>query len=124
MVLHFNFQIVCAIWAFIVAFVWLCFCFFVDDSLYLLGTRKFGTPRHNCILVAWGFETQQRLMWTKVAFCAIVYVGSFVSFLWFSINQLQTYQRMNAVNKTMKDFAVELKGLPELPGSSADVEKD
>ena len=38
----------------------------VVKELFYLGTRRFGTPRHNCILVSWGYETQQRLMWTKV----------------------------------------------------------
>jgi hypothetical protein len=28
-------------------------------------------PARNCILVAWGFETQQRLMWTKIDFVVV-----------------------------------------------------
>lgn len=34
----------------------------------ILGTRRAKTARQNCILVAWGFETQMRLMWTKIDF--------------------------------------------------------
>jgi len=123
MLLHFNFQAFFIFWPLCVALVWVALACF-HNELFILGTRKFGTPRHNCILVAWGYETQQRLMWTKVLFLAIVYVGSFVSFLLFSVRQLRLYQQFDAEERTMKDFAVELKGLPEMPGTSADVEKD
>jgi hypothetical protein len=123
MLLHFRFQVFFIIWPFCVAVVWTVLAIF-HNELFILGTRKFGTPRHNCILVAWGYETQQRLMWTKVLFLAIVYVGSFISFLWFSVSQKRKYHQMDAVENTMKDFACELKGLPELSGSDVNVEKD
>jgi len=63
-------------------------------------------------------------MWTKVLFLAIVYVGSFISFLLFSISQQRAYQYMDAKQKTMKDFALEVTGLPAIPGSFTTVEKD
>jgi len=96
----------------------------MHNELWILGTRKFGTPRHNCILVAWGYETQQRLMWTKVLFLAIVYVFSFVTFLLFSIRQLRMYNWMDCTQKTMKDFALQVKGLPAIPGRFTELEKD
>jgi len=123
MLLHFNFQLFFIIWPLCCALVWVALAC-VHNELFILGTRKFGTPRHNCILVAWGYETQQRLMWTKVLFLAVVYIGSFISFTLFFVTQLRKSQRMDANEKTMKDFAVELKGLPELPGSSKDVESE
>jgi len=121
--LHFRFQAFIIVWSFMLAMVWVAFACF-HNELFILGTRKFGTPRHNCILVAWGYETQQRLMWTKVLFLVIAYVGSFVSFLMFSVSQLRTYQKFSSKEVTMRDFAVELKGLPQLPCSHPDVEKD
>jgi hypothetical protein len=63
-------------------------------------------------------------MWTKVLFLAIVYVGSFVAFMWFSVSQATQYRKMDADEKTQKDFALELVGLPPLPGNHPDVEKD
>merc|ERR1719327_2370329 len=123
MMLHFRFQRFFIIWPLLVAMVWTALAIYEPD-LFILGTRKFGTPRHNCILVAWGYETQQRLMWTKVLFLAIVYVGSFISFLWFSVSQNRQYLKMDQDEKTMKDFALELKGLPKLPGEQKDVEQD
>merc|ERR1719327_1157521 len=123
MMLHFRFQAFFVIWPIFVALVW-CVLACYEPDLFILGTRKFGTPRHNCILVAWGYETQQRLMWTKVLFLAIVYVGSFISFLWFSVSQNRQYLKMDQDEKTMKDFALELKGLPKLPGEQKDVEQD
>jgi len=123
MLLHFNFQMFFIIWPLFVGMVWTVLAIF-HNELFILGTRKFGTPRHNCILVAWGYETQQSLMWTKVLFLVIVYIVSFISFLLFSVRQLRLYQRLDANEKTMKNFAVELLGLPALPGNKADVEKD
>merc|ERR1719421_1354678 len=110
--LHFRFQFFFIMWPLFVALVWVAFAIF-HNELFILGTRRFGTPRHNCILVAWGYETQQRLMWTKVAFLAIVYVGSFISFLWFSVSQRRVYDRIDADEKTMRDFALELDGIPD-----------
>ena len=43
-------------------------------------------------------------MWTKVLFLAVVYVGSFISFLWFSVSQHRQYKKMDMDDKTMKDF--------------------
>jgi len=123
MLLHFRFQRFFIIWPLCCAIVWTALACYEPD-LFILGTRKFGTPRHNCILVAWGYETQQRLMWTKVLFLAIVYVGSFISFLWFSVSQHRQYLKMDQDEKTMKDFALELKGLPKLPSEQKDVEQD
>jgi hypothetical protein len=123
MTLHFNFQAFLIGWPLCVAILWTILALF-HEELFILGTRKFGTPRHNCILVAWGYETQQGLMWTKVLFLALVYVVTFVSFLLFAVYQHRLFQKMDAENKTMKDFVVELKGLPELPANKPDVEKD
>merc|ERR1719197_2036200 len=118
MLLHFRFQRFFIVWPFCCALVWVALAC-VHNELFILGTRKFGTPRHNCILVAWGYETQQRLMWTKVLFLVMVYVFSFISFLLFSVRQYRIYQDMDAKEKTMKKFALELDGLPELPCSRA-----
>jgi len=123
MMLHFRFQLFFIVWPLLVALVWVGLAL-VHQELFILGTRKFGTPRHNCILVAWGYETQQRLMWTKVLFLAIVYVFSFILFLLFSVYQRRAFQQMEAAEKTMKDFAIELQGLPPIPCSMADLEKD
>jgi hypothetical protein len=115
MLLHFNFQAFFIFWPLVVAIIWTIIACF-HNELFILGTRKFGTPRHNCILVAWGYETQQRLMWTKNLFLLIVYLFSFVTFLLFSVRQLRIYQTLDKQEKSMKDFAIELKGLPELRG--------
>merc|ERR1719498_1168261 len=101
MLLHFRFQLFFIVWPFVVGLIYTIIALF-HTELFYLGTRKFGTPRHNCILVFWGYETQQALMWTKVLFLAIVYVGSFISFLLFSISQLRVYQRLDVKEKTMK----------------------
>jgi len=122
MLLHFNFQAFCIFWPLVIAVMWTVLACFYNE-LWILGTRKFGTPRHNCILVAWGYETQQRLMWTKVLFLVMVYIFSFVSIMLFSMRQYRIYRQMDAKEKTMKKFALELRGLPELAGGPS-VERD
>jgi len=89
----------------------------VDGDLWILGTRQFGTPRENCQLVSWGYETQQRLMWAKIYFTYWVYVLSFVACVLHSIRQLRCFQRADYENKTMMDFAAFIEGLPEQQGA-------
>jgi len=117
MMLHFNFQVAIIIWALFVAGVWMAFAAGIDEALWILGTRKFGTPRMNCILVAWGYETQQRLMWTKVLFLWIVYIFSFLGAIAYGIYQLREFQEFDYAHKTMKDYVVMVTGLPEFKGT-------
>jgi len=124
MLLHFNFQVVLMVWAFWVATWWVIFAAGIDNALFVLGTRKFGTPRENCILVAWGYETQQRLMWTKVLFLVIMYSTSFFMSMLHGIRQLRIFQALDAKTKTMKDFVLLLTGVPLTPGTDKDLEKN
>merc|ERR1719199_1810980 len=96
MMLHMNFQVCVIVWALFVAIVWTMFALIIDNDLFILGTRKFGTPRDNCILVAWGYETQQRLMWVKITFLIVVYLGSFILCLLHGVRQLRIYQALDA----------------------------
>mmetsp|Transcript_59 Transcript_59/g.166 ORF Transcript_59/g.166 Transcript_59/m.166 type:complete len:1002 (+) Transcript_59:3-3008(+) len=123
MMLHFNFQVFLMIWAAFVAVAWMCFAQFVDADLWRLGTRKFGVPRENCILVMWGYERQQALMWTKVAFLWIVYLGSFLMCMAYGIYQLRSFQEVDYQHKTMKDFVAMIVGLPAIEGTK-NVEED
>jgi len=124
MILHFNFQAVIIVWALFVACVWMGFASGVDEALWVLGTRRFGTPRMNCILVFWGYETQQRLMWTKVLFLVIVYVVSFVGAILYGIHQMRCFTAIDSANKTMKDYVVMLNDLPTTLTGSSNVEED
>merc|ERR1719262_260023 len=123
MMLHFNFQMVLIVWSFVVAVLWVAIAFADDPrfdrlpDLMILGTRKFGMPRENCILVAWGYETQQRQMWIKVAFLAVLYVGTFGLAIFHSIRQLRLFEAMDRDNTTMTDFVVMVSGLPPFSGS-------
>jgi hypothetical protein len=123
MLLHFNFQAVLMVWACWVATWWVIFAAGIDNALFVLGTRKFGTPRENCILVAWGYETQQRLMWTKVWFLIIIYISSFFMCMLHGIRQLRLFQGLDAKTKTMKDFVCFVTEIPLTKGSDKDFEK-
>jgi hypothetical protein len=111
MVLHFRFQVFLVVWAMAVACIWWCFCLRHND-LYILGTRKFGTPRENCILVEWGWHTQHELMWTKVYFLVITYFFTFAVTILHAILQMQCFEKLDAKTKSMKDFAAFVSGLP------------
>merc|ERR1719277_1149717 len=79
----------------------------------------------NCILVAWGYEAQQRLMWTKVLFLAIIYVGSFAMAILFGIFQLREFEASDHAHKTMKDYVVMVTGLPHsITGARRKVEEE
>merc|ERR1712176_1078538 len=116
MLLHFNFQAACIVWAFGIAGMWYFFVRSVDEDMFILSTRKFGTFRDNCILVAWGYETQQRLMWAKVTFVFMAYVWTFLGSLLYGIRQQRMLDIMDANNKTMKDFAASLTGITKITG--------
>jgi hypothetical protein len=116
MMLHFNFQAAVVVWGLCIGLGWVALAAIVDGALFTLGTRKYGSPRENCILVAWGYETQQRLMWTKVLFLQVVYVFTFVGSIWFAIRQLRLFQDFDCKNKTMKDFVAMITNLPPLSG--------
>jgi len=123
MTLHFNFQFALIVWAVFIALIWICLAQFVDNRLWLLGTRRFGTPRENCILVAWGYEVQNELMWTKVLFLWIAYLGSFALWFTYAVMQLRAFQNVDYQNKTMKDFVAMVIGLPSVSGEKP-VEED
>lgn len=124
MLLHFRLQIFIIVWAFVVALIWLIMAIVIDNALFILGTRRFGTPRENCILVAWGYETQQRLMWTKVTFLVITYIFTFLFALAHAIRQQQEFARIDNEEKTMKDYMGFLTGLNHFNGGEhPDLEK-
>mmetsp|Transcript_45030 Transcript_45030/g.96089 ORF Transcript_45030/g.96089 Transcript_45030/m.96089 type:complete len:1022 (-) Transcript_45030:216-3281(-) len=112
-----NFQAMIILWAIGVAVAWACLAYFVDNDLFIMGKRQAATPRENCIVVAWGHDTQQRLMWTKVLFTVALYVVSFFLAVAFSVRQLRVFQRENIRYTTHKDFCAKLTGLPALPGT-------
>jgi len=119
--LFFNFQAGIIIWAILMASGWFLLAVFVDPVLAELGMRPFGTPRDNCILVAWGRENQLRFMWTKVFYLLIAYISSFLLALFHSVCQLRTYEEWDNKHKTMRDFAAMIRAMPELSGDE-DVE--
>merc|ERR1719506_2167063 len=112
MLLHFNFQAAIMVWAIWGGTWWVLMAVFIDSDLFILGTRSFGTPRDNCILVAWGYETQQRLMWTKVLFLCCVYFFSFVGSLLYGVYQLRLFTNIETSYTTMMDFAAKITGIP------------
>lgn len=115
--LHFNFQFFLIVWALAIGLAWLLLALSVDDALLILGTRRAKTARQNCILVAWGFETQQRLMWTKIDFVVVAYILTFLGCIAFGIRQLRIFQKVDMQNSTHKDYAARIRNLPMMDGT-------
>jgi hypothetical protein len=115
--LQFSFQAAIIVWAFAVAASWALLAYFVDDALFILGTRRAITARQNCILVAWGFETQHRLMWTKVDFMIVIYIASFLLCMALGVYQLRLFQKTDQANSTHKDFAARIRNMPLMEGT-------
>ncbi|CAK9095756.1 unnamed protein product, partial [Durusdinium trenchii] len=115
--LHFNFQFFLIVWSLAIGLAWLVLALSVDDALMILGTRRAKTARQNCILVAWGFETQMRLMWTKIDFVVAAYILTFLACLGFAIRQLRIFQKVDMQNSTHKDYAARIRNLPLMDGT-------
>jgi len=115
--LHFRFQWMVIVWGAGVAVVWSILAGIVDTDLFRLGLRQPETPRQDCIMVAWGWDTQHRLMWVKVAFLATLYVVSTLLAILHSIRQLRMHQEEDANRTSHKDFSAVLGGIPIIQGS-------
>eukprot|EP00929_Paragymnodinium_shiwhaense_P038863 TRINITY_DN20479_c0_g2_i1.p1 TRINITY_DN20479_c0_g2~~TRINITY_DN20479_c0_g2_i1.p1 ORF type:complete len:1113 (+),score=232.11 TRINITY_DN20479_c0_g2_i1:129-3467(+) len=114
--LFFNFSKAIIFWALAIVLGWALLAWIVDDNLFTLGTlASDGTPRKRCFIVAWGFETQHRLMWAKIGFLFCVYVFSFIGAMAFSIRQLRLFQSLKGSSHMC--YAARLSGLPEMTGA-------
>ncbi|CAJ1357027.1 unnamed protein product [Effrenium voratum] len=123
LLLHFNFLAVVVIWAAAVGLGWLVLGYAVDTELLILGRKQYGTAYRNCVLVAWGYTTQQRLLQIKILYLALVYVVTFIGCIWHGVRQLRLFQASD-VQDTMKAFAALVKGLPSIAASEDKLEKD
>lgn len=124
-ILHlFNFERVIILWAVCVAVAWISMGLLIDSDFFRVGTRSPGdTPRDNCIIIAWGFTTQQRIMYAKYIFVSTLYIVSFVGAILFAIRTLRFHQRLDSQRSTHKDYAAKVSGLPIFEGKDRKVEK-
>jgi len=87
-------------------------------DFFRLGVREPGqTARDNCIIVAWGVATQQRLMSAKVIFVAVLYIVSFALAMLYSIFQLRRHQKLEKQRLSHKGFCAKCTGLPPIAGT-------
>jgi hypothetical protein len=114
--LAFNFQVCIIFWAVVMGLGWIFLGLSVDTDLFIMGTRRWDSPRQQCLVTAWGYEAQHRLMWAKVAYLAFAYVFTFLGSMLFSIRQLRMYQTMDLNTSTHKDFCAVASGLHGISG--------
>jgi len=117
-ILHlFNFQFLIIVWAGTTLVAWVALGYIVDTDFFRLGTLTPGkTPRDNCIIIEWGFTTQQRLMYAKYLFVLGLYIFSFLSAVFYSAFQMRRHQRLDAARDSHKDYCAKLTGLPRFSG--------
>eukprot|EP00927_Polykrikos_kofoidii_P002860 TRINITY_DN11144_c0_g2_i1.p1 TRINITY_DN11144_c0_g2~~TRINITY_DN11144_c0_g2_i1.p1 ORF type:complete len:1006 (+),score=180.70 TRINITY_DN11144_c0_g2_i1:60-3020(+) len=115
LVLFFNFHRAIIFWALTIGMAWYVCSLVIDSDLAILGLRRASTPRQNCIVVAWGYETQQALMYVKVGFCFGAYVFSFVGAILLGICQLRRYRNLDT-SPSHGDFAARISRLPVMSG--------
>jgi len=114
--LAFNFQVCIIFWAVVMGLGWMFLGLSVDTDLFIMGTRRWDSPRQQCLVIAWGYETQHRFMWTKVTYLAFGYVFTFLGSMLFSVRQLRIFQRMDLNTSTHKDFCAVASGLGGISG--------
>jgi len=113
----FNFQFAIIMWSVGVVVAWLILGFVVDTDFFRLGTRSPGeTPRDNCIIIAWGFETQSRLMYAKYMFVLGLYVVTFIGTILYAVRQLRFHHTLDEVTVSHKDYAAKCTGFPAFSG--------
>lgn len=117
LVLHFNFQAMVIVWAVLVAAGWYALAFAVDIDLLTVGAQRSSSRWQSCILVHWGYNTSQKLLWAKTNFIIVVYVGTFLFSLAFALRQLRLWNKIDRHNATMMDYAAIIRGLPIWDGS-------
>jgi len=115
--LAFQFQVFIMVWALIVAISWYILAKNTDEELLKLGTYTAENARQNCIVVAFGYETQRRLMFVKTCYMVGIYLFSFAFSVGFSIRQLRLFQDTDQEQVTYKDFAARIYDMPIMQGS-------
>jgi len=71
----------------------------------------------NCIVVAFGYEQQRRLMFAKCCYLAAAYGFSFVYFVALAAWHKRMFHRMDLQQLSYKDFAAKCYNVPDMQGS-------
>jgi hypothetical protein len=62
-------------------------------------------------------------MWTKVLFCLIIYISTFLMSMAHGVRQLRLFQSLDNQTKSMKDFVLLAVGIGDIPGSDPQAEE-
>lgn len=109
--LQFNFQVAIIVWALTIGVGWVILAL-NDREFFDLGLHRAESARQNCIVVAFGYEAQQRLMLPKTIFSICAYIFSFAFFISLSVRHRRVFQETDAKELTYKDFTAQCSGLP------------
>mmetsp|Transcript_110251 Transcript_110251/g.235457 ORF Transcript_110251/g.235457 Transcript_110251/m.235457 type:complete len:991 (-) Transcript_110251:99-3071(-) len=117
LLLHYNFHLAIIIWACICASAWIVYAYSTEPELLLLGLYSASTPQDLCAVTIHGKKAQHQMMWAKVTFVILAYMGTFVACMLYGIYHVRKYHDMDAATTSMRDFAVLCTGLPTLTGA-------
>jgi len=122
LVLHMNFQVAMIIWSCVIIVVWVLLAYSTHPELLALGLYPANTPQQLCAVTLRGKEMQRDMMWAKVLFIVLAYLGTFAGSLAYAVFQLRTFQKIDD-DTSMTDFAAICVGLPQVKGSERVEEK-
>ena len=117
MVLHFDFMLAIILWDCGLASLWIVFAYNVNPELLVLGLFPAKTPQELRAVTLRGHEEQRQLMWVKVLFVVVAYVGTVVATLFYAGYHLKRFEELDGEEWSMRDFAVVCTGLPIFPGT-------
>lgn len=117
LVLHFDFMLAIILWGCSLASLWIVFAYAVNPELLVLGLFPAKTPQEFCAVTLRGHEEQRQLMWAKVLFVAVAYVGTVGATLIYAGYHYRRFEELDGEECSMRDFAVLCTGLPVIPGT-------
>lgn len=117
LVLHFDFMLAIILWGCGLASLWIVFAYSVNPELLVLGLFPAKTPQEFCAVTLRGHEEQRQLMWAKVLFVAVAYVGTVGATLLYAGYHLKRFEEIDGEECSMRDFAALCTGLPTISGA-------
>eukprot|EP00929_Paragymnodinium_shiwhaense_P097650 TRINITY_DN59284_c0_g2_i1.p1 TRINITY_DN59284_c0_g2~~TRINITY_DN59284_c0_g2_i1.p1 ORF type:complete len:1020 (-),score=198.58 TRINITY_DN59284_c0_g2_i1:2-3061(-) len=122
-VLHMDFQVFLAIWAFLAILAWAIFVQGIYPRAFTIGVQDDSDPRHICRAVSVGSTLWTRFRHSKLLFTATMYLTTFVMCLLFALRQNLKSKRLFADDHMLMKFAAKLSGFP-LEVGAATLEED
>merc|ERR1719238_1198133 len=104
-------------WSLFMLTTWVIFVYCTQVDLLVLGLYTADNPVQLCETTIRGRKLQLDLIPTKVKFVFFAYFSTFFGSVVYAIFHLRRFQKLDSDESTMRDYAVMLTNIPEVPGS-------